>query len=93
MGGDGGPTVPGTFYVAPTGAGTACSRVEPCSIMQAQVAVRAVTASMQSDIVVELADGIYRLAAPLVFLAALQRIIISLKLGMLTSRSASIRHG
>src|SRR6266576_1979603 len=32
---DGGPAVSGTFYVAPTGAGTACSRVAPCSITQA----------------------------------------------------------
>lgn len=55
------------FYVASNGSGTACSSSLPCSLSDAQTAVRAAAPAMQSDIVVELADGVYALKAPLVF--------------------------
>ena len=57
------------FYVSPTGTGTDCSASAPCLITQAQTVVKAAAKSMQSDLVVELADGIYRLKAPLLFTA------------------------
>jgi hypothetical protein len=60
----------GHYYVAPTGTGTACSQSSPCSITQAQTAVQAAVKTMQSNIIVELADGVYTLTAPLVFTAA-----------------------
>ena len=65
-GGAGGPP----FYVSPTGSGTACSSAMPCAITQAQALVRTLAPSMQADIAVNLTDGTYRLAAPLVFTAA-----------------------
>ncbi|HEX7478518.1 MAG TPA: right-handed parallel beta-helix repeat-containing protein [Polyangiales bacterium] len=58
------------YYVSPSGTGTACSSSMPCSITDAQSAVRAAAPSTQSDIVVELADGVYALKAPLVFSTA-----------------------
>ena len=57
----------GTYYVSPTGTGTACSAAAPCSLTQAQTTVRAASSAMQSDLVVALADGTYALTAPLVF--------------------------
>ena len=60
----------GPFYVSPSGTGSACSSAAPCSLTQAQTAVRAATRSMQNDLVVELADGVYGLSAPLMFSAA-----------------------
>jgi hypothetical protein len=68
--GGGGASAGGHFYVSPTGAGSTCTSSAPCAITQAQTAVRAAASAMSSDIVVELADGIYRLTAPLVFTAA-----------------------
>ncbi len=59
-----------TYYASPTGTGTACTSSAPCSILQAQTAVRAAVQAMRSDITVELADGVYTLAAPLIFTAA-----------------------
>ncbi|MEH0516850.1 right-handed parallel beta-helix repeat-containing protein [Streptomyces sp. B21-079] len=59
-----------TLYASPSGTGTACSVTQPCSITQAQTSVRAVNAGMTGDIVVQLADGTYRLSAPLSFTAA-----------------------
>nr|WSZ20572.1 right-handed parallel beta-helix repeat-containing protein [Streptomyces canus] len=59
-----------TLYASPSGTGTACSSTQPCSITQAQTSVRAVNAGMTGDIVVQLADGTYRLSAPLSFTAA-----------------------
>jgi len=56
-----------TLYVSPTGSGTACSSAAPCSITQAQSTVRTMNSNMSGDIVVQLADGTYRLSAPLVF--------------------------
>ena len=64
---DGGPL---TYYASPTGTGTACTSSAPCSITQAQTVVRSAVKAMQSDITVELADGVYALTAPLVFTAA-----------------------
>jgi len=58
------------YYVAPNGTSSTCSMASPCSITQAQTTVRAVAANMQGDLVVELADGVYRLEMPLVFTAA-----------------------
>jgi hypothetical protein len=59
-----------TLYVSPTGSGTACSASAPCSITQAQSTVRTMNTNMSGDIVVQLADGAYRLSAPLVFTTA-----------------------
>lgn len=59
-----------TLYASPSGTGTACSVSQPCSITQAQTSVRAVNSGMTGDIVVQLADGTYRLSAPLTFTAA-----------------------
>ena len=68
--GAGGGAGSGKFYVSPTGTGGGCTSDAPCSITQAQTVVRGAAGSMATDLVVELADGIYRLAAPLVFTTA-----------------------
>jgi len=65
--GAGGGAGSGKFYVSPTGTGGGCTSDAPCSITQAQTVVRGAAGSMATDLVVELADGVYRLAAPLVF--------------------------
>src|SRR5690348_9322920 len=54
-----------TLYVSPSGVGAACSIGQPCSLSGAQAAVRSAVAGMTGDIVVQLADGVYRLSAPL----------------------------
>jgi hypothetical protein len=54
------------LYVAPTGSGTACSSAEPCSLTEAQAQVRSAPAG---DVTVEVADGIYRVGAPVQFRA------------------------
>ncbi len=59
-----------TLYASPSGTGTDCSATHPCSLPDAQTAVRARTGAMSGDIVVELADGVYRLSAPLRLTAA-----------------------
>ncbi|MBB6420391.1 hypothetical protein HDC93_006011, partial [Streptomyces sp. AK010] len=59
-----------TFYASPSGSGTACSSSRPCSVTQAKSKVRATNNSMKGDITVELADGTYRLSAPLTFTSA-----------------------
>ncbi|WP_302893368.1 RICIN domain-containing protein [Actinomadura luzonensis] len=59
-----------TLYAAPAGTGTACTSAQPCSLSAAQAAVRSLTGAMSGDVVVELADGVYRLAAPLRMTAA-----------------------
>ncbi|MFF5139239.1 DUF1349 domain-containing protein [Streptomyces sp. NPDC013157] len=59
-----------TLYVSPSGTGTACSTSQPCSLAQAKINVRAMNNSMTGDIVVEVADGTYRLTDPLTFTAA-----------------------
>ncbi|MET8763882.1 ricin-type beta-trefoil lectin domain protein [Lentzea sp. NPDC004782] len=59
-----------TVYASPTGSGTACSSAQPCSITQAQTAVRAIAPNMTGDVVVQLAAGTYTLSSPLTFTAA-----------------------
>ena len=59
-----------TLHVSPNGTGTACSTSQPCSLSQAKANVRAMNNSMTGDIVVEVADGTYRLTSPLTFTAA-----------------------
>ncbi|WP_426506345.1 RICIN domain-containing protein [Dactylosporangium sp. McL0621] len=59
-----------TVYVSPSGTGTSCTSAEPCSLSAAQVAVRSMVAGMSGDIVVQLADGTYRLSSPLRLTAA-----------------------
>jgi hypothetical protein len=59
-----------TLYASPSGTGTSCTAAEPCSLPAAQAAVRSRNGSMSGDIVVELADGVYRLSQPLRFTAA-----------------------
>ena len=66
----GGSSSSGPYYVSPSGTGSACSSAAPCSITQAQAAVRAVVGAMQADVIVELSDGVYSLIAPLVFTSA-----------------------
>jgi hypothetical protein len=68
-GGAGGGGAP-EIDVSPTGSGTACTSATPCALTQAQTLVRSMAPAMQGDIVVKLADGTYRLTAPLVFTAA-----------------------
>jgi hypothetical protein len=59
-----------TVYVSSSGSGSSCSSSQPCSLSGAQTAVRSMVAGMSDDIVVQLADGIYRLSTPLRFAAA-----------------------
>ncbi|MFC6081657.1 RICIN domain-containing protein [Sphaerisporangium aureirubrum] len=59
-----------TLYASPSGTGTACTSAQPCSLSAAQTAVRSLNSGMSGDIVVELADGVYRLSAPLRLTAA-----------------------
>jgi hypothetical protein len=59
-----------TLYAAPTGTGSTCSATQPCSLSGAQAAVRSLVSGMSGDIVVQLADGVYRLSAPLRLTAA-----------------------
>jgi hypothetical protein len=59
-----------TLYTSPTGSGTACSSAQPCSLSQAQTAVRAIAPSMTGDIVVQIAAGTYALSNPLTFTQA-----------------------
>jgi hypothetical protein len=55
---------PTTLYASPSGTGTTCSSAQPCSLAGAQTAVRSLNDAMSDDIVVQLADGVYRLPAP-----------------------------
>jgi hypothetical protein len=59
-----------TLFAAPTGTGNSCSATQPCSLAAAQAAVRSLAGNMSDDIVVQLADGVYRLSAPLRLTAA-----------------------
>jgi hypothetical protein len=70
MPGTGGAPGNGTFYVSPNGAGGSCTSAAPCSITQVQTVVRSAATTMNGNLVVELADGTYRLTAPLIFTAA-----------------------
>lgn len=60
------------LYASPTGTGTSCSAAQPCSLSAAQAAVRSMNTTMSGDIVVQLADGVYRLTDPLRLTAAIQ---------------------
>ncbi|WP_328623744.1 right-handed parallel beta-helix repeat-containing protein [Streptomyces sp. NBC_00353] len=59
-----------TVYVSPSGSGSACTSAAPCSLTQAQSSVQDLAPSMTGDIVVQLADGTYRLDSPLDLTAA-----------------------
>lgn len=59
-----------TVYVSPAGTGTSCSSSQPCSLATAQSTVRSMNGSMSDDIVVQLADGVYRLSTPWRFTTA-----------------------
>src|SRR3954469_9442427 len=59
-----------TVYASPSGGGSTCSSSQPCSLSGAQAAVRSMVAGMSGDIAVVLADGVYRLAAPVRLTAA-----------------------
>ncbi|WFE39335.1 ricin-type beta-trefoil lectin domain protein [Micromonospora sp. WMMD998] len=59
-----------TLYAAPDGTGSACSAAQPCALSTAQATVRTMTGGMTDDIVVQLADGVYRVTSPLTFGAA-----------------------
>lgn len=54
-----------TVFVSPDGSGTSCAASAPCSITQAQAAVR--TASASGDVTVQLAGGRYQISSPLRF--------------------------
>ncbi|MCO5995629.1 ricin-type beta-trefoil lectin domain protein [Actinoallomurus rhizosphaericola] len=59
-----------TIYASPSGGGSACTAAQPCSLAGAQAAVRSLTGSMSGDVIVQLADGVYRQTAPLRFTSA-----------------------
>jgi len=54
-------------FVAPAGTGDGSDDTQPCSLETAQDRVRSLLLSPGDDIVVELADGVYRLREPLIF--------------------------
>ena len=58
---------PQLIYAAPSGSGTQCSPVKPCSITTAQQAARQAIKKLVADVEVVLDDGTYRLTAPLAF--------------------------
>src|SRR5581483_880855 len=63
-----GPTLPAdTLYVAPDGAGVACSIGHPCGLATAQTQVRALAKWSPGDIDVDLSGGTYHLSHPLQF--------------------------
>ncbi len=53
------------LYAAPGGDGSACTLSAPCSLTGARDKVRTLVEGMSGDVVVNLADGVYRLSAPL----------------------------
>ena len=55
------------IFAAPAGSGTACSPGRPCTITQAQAQVRVARSRGSGPVAVVLADGTYRLKAPLLF--------------------------
>jgi len=60
------PPPPAEVVVAsPTGTGTACIGTAPCSLAQARQTAEALVPTMQSDIDVQLEDGVYALREPL----------------------------
>jgi F5/8 type C domain/Right handed beta helix region len=62
-GGGGGPTcAPAAIYVAPDGAGDACSCAAPCALETGRDHARDVAPDASKDVVVQLRGGTYRLA-------------------------------
>lgn len=64
------PATAAQVFVAPDGSGPACSRAHPCSVETAQQRERDILLTDEGatkDVTVTLADGTYRLAAPLQF--------------------------
>jgi len=59
-----------TVFASPSGSASACTASQPCSLSSAQAAVRSMVGAMSGDIVVQLADGVYRVTSPLTFTAA-----------------------
>ncbi|HVK22142.1 MAG TPA: discoidin domain-containing protein [Actinokineospora sp.] len=59
--------VQATFYVSPTGSGTACTLSAPCSLQGGVDKVRTVNSNMTGDIIVNLLDGTYALTSELQF--------------------------
>jgi hypothetical protein len=59
-----------TLFASPSGTGTSCSATAPCTVSAAQAAVRSLAPTMSGDVVVQLADGVYRLTTPLRLSAA-----------------------
>jgi hypothetical protein len=59
-----------TIYVSPNGTGNCSSASNPCSLTQAQSAVRADNKNMSGDIDVILADGVYHRSSTLTFTGA-----------------------
>ncbi|MEV4492538.1 ricin-type beta-trefoil lectin domain protein [Micromonospora coxensis] len=59
-----------TLYASTSGTGSTCSASQPCSLTSAQAAVRTRNSAMSGDVVVELADGVYRLSSPMRLTAA-----------------------
>ena len=57
----------GKLFVSPDGQGTACTSHRPCSLTTAQARIRKLAANLQSDLIVELQAGHYRIQSPLVF--------------------------
>ncbi len=62
---DAGATTSGIF-AAPSGGGSACTFVAPCTLQGAAAAVRALSSPFPADVVVSLRGGTYRLSAPFV---------------------------
>lgn len=58
---------PETLHAAPDGVGEACTTAEPCALPAAKDRVREMVARGDTDVVVELADGDYRITDPLEF--------------------------
>jgi hypothetical protein len=57
-------------YVSPSGDGDECAEARPCAITAAKAKVAALPEAFTKDVVVELADGVYRLTEPLRYSAA-----------------------
>ncbi len=53
------------LYAAPEGSGSECTLSAPCSLTGARDKVRTLVEGMGGDVVVNLADGVYRLGEPL----------------------------
>jgi hypothetical protein len=65
-----GAAVMTTLFTSPNGSGTACSSAQPCSLSQAQTAVRGIAPTMTGDIVVQVGGGTYTPSSPLTFTPA-----------------------